>query len=169
MIIIIIFTPKTFIFPLIKRLGNKFKQFYNKTKEVKYMLHRRILAINDISGLGQCSLSAAIPIINAFGFETVSLPTAILTNQTGYESFYMFDCTDLIPHFIEEWKKLNLHFETVYTGFFASEKQIDLIIELINNFKSSINKIIVDHIIADSGKVYIKYTKIMLYKIYYLT
>ncbi|MEG2080417.1 MAG: pyridoxine kinase, partial [Oscillospiraceae bacterium] len=68
---------------------------------------KKIAVINDLSGFGRCSLTAAIPIISVSGSECSPLPTAILSNQTGYESFYCDDYTDKIDFFTSEWKKLN--------------------------------------------------------------
>lgn len=55
---------------------------------------KKIAVINDLSGFGKCSLTAAIPVISALGLECCPMPTAVLSNQTGFESFYCDDFTD---------------------------------------------------------------------------
>ena len=49
--------------------------------------------INDLSGSDRCSLGVAIPIINAMGIHCCAMPTAILSNHTGYDEYY-FDFSD---------------------------------------------------------------------------
>ena len=66
---------------------------------------KRVAVINDLSGLGKCSLTAAIPVLSVMGVQACPLPTAVLTNQTGYDSYYCTDFTDKIDHYTEEWKK----------------------------------------------------------------
>ena len=69
---------------------------------------KKVAVINDLSGLGKCSLTAAIPVLSVMGVQACPLPTAILSNQTGYESYFYDDYTDHIDAYTEEWKKRNL-------------------------------------------------------------
>ena len=90
---------------------------------------KKVAVINDLSGLGKCSLTAAIPVISAMGVQACPLPTAVLSNQTGYASYY---CDDYTPHMdaiMDEWEKRGFHPDGIYTGFLAGEKQADKILE----------------------------------------
>lgn len=78
------------------------KNHLEKRKGVKN--HEKIAVINDLSGFGKCSLTAAIPVISALGLECCPMPTAVLSNQTGFESFYCDDFTDKMDFFTSEWK-----------------------------------------------------------------
>lgn len=117
---------------------------------------KKIAVINDLSGFGRCSLSAALPVISALGIEACPLPTAILSNQTGYSSYFCTDFTENMPLYIDEWKKMNVNFDGILTGYLASEKQVDIILDFIENFgKNSL--VFVDPVMADDGVLYDTY------------
>ena len=81
------------------------------------MDYKRILTIQDISCVGQCSLTVALPILSACGLETAILPSAVLSNHTaGFTGFTFRDLTDDMPDIEKQWEKENLKFEAVYTG-----------------------------------------------------
>ena len=90
---------------------------------------KKIAVIQDLSGFGKCSLTAAIPVISVMGVQPCPLPTAVLSAQTGYPSYYLDDYTDKMEYIRSEWEKLGAHFDGIYTGFVASEAQIDRIFE----------------------------------------
>ena len=90
---------------------------------------KKIAVIQDLSGFGKCSLTAAIPVISVMGVQPCPLPTAVLSAQTGYLSYYLDDYTDKMEYIRSEWEKLGAHFDGIYTGFVASEDQIDRIFE----------------------------------------
>lgn len=115
---------------------------------------KKIAVIQDLSGLGKCSLTAAIPVISAMGVQVCPLPTAVLSNQTGYESYFCDDYTDRMDFFIEEWKKRKFCPDGIYTGFLANEEQIDKILKFIEIFKKSDTKVIVDPVMGDDGVPY---------------
>lgn len=119
---------------------------------------KKIAVIQDLSGLGKCSLTAAIPVISAMGVQACPLPTAILSNQTGYESYFYDDYTRHITDFIREWKKRNFTPDGIYTGFIAGENQVDHILNFIETFKGSHTKVIVDPVMGDNGRVYKTYS-----------
>lgn len=121
--------------------------------------------INDLSGFGKCSLSAAIPIISAMGCEVHPLPTAVLSNQTAYDSYDIAALTASMPGFIEQWKKLRVSFDAILTGFVCDEKQIDIISTFIDEFKKSNTILVVDPVMADNGSLYDCYTSVMCEKI----
>ena len=116
---------------------------------------KRIFAVNDMSGIGKCSLTAAIPIISAAGMECNPIPTAVLSTHTGNIEGYTFrDLTDDIIPYIRHWEKIGVKPDTIYSGYLGSKKQIDSVIEIIKTFKSDNTLVIVDPAMADSGEMY---------------
>lgn len=115
---------------------------------------KRILTIQDISCVGKCSLTVALPIISAFGVEAAVLPTAVLSNHTAFKSFTFRDLTDDIPGIAEEWKKEGITFDAIYTGYLGSIRQIDLVSDIFRDFGTAENLIIADPAMADNGKLY---------------
>lgn len=77
---------------------------------------KRVALINDLSGFGKCSLTAAIPVISVMGIQACPLPTAILTAQTGFGEFFCDDFTDRMGYFTEQWKKMEVSFDGIYSG-----------------------------------------------------
>jgi pyridoxine kinase len=122
---------------------------------------KRIAVINDLSGSSRCSLTVAIPIIAAKGLQCCVMPTAILSNHTGYEHYFFDDYTDKMEHFTSNWQKQNLDFEGIYTGFLGSEHQIEVVTDFICKFKKQNTKLIVDPVMGDDGKIYTTYTHSM--------
>ncbi|MCQ2078754.1 MAG: pyridoxamine kinase [archaeon] len=118
------------------------------------MKQPRVLAIHDISCVGKCSLTVALPLISATGLEVPSLPTAVLSTHTGgFTGFTYRDLTsDMIP-ILEHWKSLGLAFEGVYTGFLGSFEQIDIVCRIIDEVGSE-GCVFVDPVMADNGKLY---------------
>ena len=119
---------------------------------------KRVAVINDLSGLGKCSLTAAIPVLSVMGVQACPLPTAILTNQTGYESFYCDDCTDKIDYYTAEWTKRKLTLDGIYTGFLGSEAQVQKIIHFCEIFRKENTLLFVDPVMGDLGQIYDTYT-----------
>ncbi|MDE5985576.1 MAG: pyridoxamine kinase [Eubacterium sp.] len=126
---------------------------------------KRCAIINDLSGFGKCSLTAAMPIISVMGSEVHPLPTAVLSNQTAYDSFMQRDLTEHMNDYINEWKKLGVTFDAILTGFVTSEKQLDIISCFIDEFKTEKTTVIVDPVMADNGALYSGYTNAMCKKI----
>ncbi len=119
------------------------------------MDYKRILTIQDISCVGQCSLTAALPILSACGLETGILPSAVLSNHTGGFSGWTFaDLTEEMPKIKEQWKKENIDFSAVYTGYLGSAKQIDYVLDIAKDCLKSGGKLICDPAMADNGKLY---------------
>lgn len=116
---------------------------------------KRVLTIQDISCVGQCSLTVALPILSACGFETAVLPSAVLSTHTGGFKGYTFrDLTEDMPSISAHWQKEGLKFDAVYTGYLGSAKQIQYVCDIINaNGKSGVVKV-VDPAMADNGKLY---------------
>lgn len=119
------------------------------------MAYKRILTIQDISCLGQCSLTVALPILSACGLETCVLPSAVLSTHTGGFTGYTFrDLTDDMPEILNHWKKEQISFDGFYTGYLGSTKQIDYVKEVMNNVGKATSIKIVDPAMADGGKLY---------------
>ena len=115
---------------------------------------KRVMSIQDLSCLGKCSLSVALPIISAMGIETCIIPTAVLSTHTQFDGFTLRDLTDDMRAIKEHWKKENFIFDGIYTGYLASPKQIDIVIEYIDTFSRPNNLVIVDPVMAEDGKLY---------------
>ena len=119
------------------------------------MTDKKVLTIQDISCVGQCSLTVALPIISACGIETCILPSAVLSTHTGGFTGYTFrDLTDDIPAIAAHWQKENIKFDAVYTGYLGSTKQIDYSIDIMDKLLSDDGVRIVDPAMADNGKLY---------------
>ena len=115
---------------------------------------KRILTIQDISCVGKCSLTVALPIISAMGIETAILPTAVLSTHTMFKNFTCKDLTDQVNPIKHHWKQENIAFDAIYTGYLGSFEQIDLMKELFDDFKTESNILYVDPAMADNGKLY---------------
>lgn len=119
------------------------------------MTDKKVLTIQDISCVGQCSLTVALPIISACGIETCILPSAVLSTHTGGFTGYTFrDLTDDIPAIAAHWQKENIKFDSVYTGYLGSTKQIDYSIDIMEKLLCDDGVRIVDPAMADNGKLY---------------
>lgn len=119
---------------------------------------KKVAVIQDMSSFGKCSLTAAIPVLSVMGVQAVPLPTAILTAQTGYSSFYCEDLTSKMDYFVDEWSKLGATFDGIHTGFVTGKEQIDNIFRFLNVFHSSETTLLVDPVMGDLGEVYKMYT-----------
>ena len=115
---------------------------------------KRVLTIQDISCLGRCSLTIALPVISALGSETVILPTAVLSTHTMFKNFTCKDLSDQIDPIVDHWKSENVTFDAIYTGYLGTIEQIDQMKRLFKTFKTDDNVIIVDPVMADNGKLY---------------
>lgn len=120
---------------------------------------KKIAVLNDLSGMGKCSLTAAIPVISVMGVQACPLPTAVLSAQTGFPSYYCDDYTDRMDFLMDEWQKMNFRPDGIYTGFLADALQADKAVDFIRRFKSSETKILVDPVMGDDGEEYPIYTE----------
>jgi len=119
---------------------------------------KKIAVINDLSGFGRCSLTAAISVLSAMGVSPCPLPTAILSAQTGYPSYYCDDYTDKMEYFRREWKKMGARFDGIYTGFVAGEEQIRQIFRFLDTFHQESSFLLVDPVMGDDGIPYDMFT-----------
>lgn len=113
---------------------------------------KKVAAIHDLSGIGRCSLTAAIPVLSALKIQCCPFPTAILSSQTGYPKYSFFDLTSQMNDYKNTWAQLNIDFDCIYSGFLGSIDQIDIVCDFINSNKNSL--IIVDPVMGDNGILY---------------
>ena len=119
------------------------------------MAYQRILTIQDISCVGQCSLTVALPILSACGHETAVLPTAVLSTHTGRFRGYTFrDLTDDLPAILRHWEAEELTFSAIYTGYLASAEQVEAVRAVIHSRLAPGGLLIVDPAMADDGRLY---------------
>lgn len=120
---------------------------------------KRVAAIHDISGVGKCSLTVALPIISAAGVECSAMPTAVLSTHTGgFEGFTFRDLTDDMRPIAEHWKKENIEFDAFYSGYLGSLGQIDIVMDIFEMFRTPETLVMVDPVMADHGKLYSLFT-----------
>ena len=129
---------------------------------------KKIAVLNDLSGMGKCSLTAAIPVISVMGIQACPLPTAVLSAQTGFPSYYCDDYTDRMDAIMEEWKKIDFYPDGIYTGFLADARQADKAVEFIEQFAKEDTKILIDPVMGDNGEEYPIYTEALCEKMRFL-
>jgi pyridoxine kinase len=115
---------------------------------------KKVLSVQDISCLGKCSLTIALPVISALGSETVILPTAVLSTHTMFKNFTCKDLSDQIEPITAHWKSEGVKFDAIYTGYLGTIEQIDKIKRLFRDFRGENTVIFVDPVMADNGKLY---------------
>ena len=129
---------------------------------------KKIAVINDISGFGRCSAAVSLPVISHMRVQACLLPTSIFSNHTGFPSYYYEDFTDKMPRYMKEWKKLDLHFEGIASGFLGSAEQIEILREFIHQFRDERTQVIIDPVMGENGKAYPTYTEEMCDKMKHL-
>ena len=118
-------------------------------------MDKRVLTVQDISCVGQCSLTVALPIISACGIETAILPSAVLSTHTaGFHGFTFRDLTEDIPGIVDHWEKEKIAFDAIYTGYLGSRRQIALVRDIFKRVAKPGCKKIVDPAMADNGVLY---------------
>ena len=117
---------------------------------------KRIVTVQDISAVGKCSLTVALPIISACGVECAVMPTAVLSTHTQFSGFTFHDLTDEIAPITRHWESEGLTFDAIYTGYLGSFRQIELVEEMHRTFGSTL---VVDPAMADHGKLYYGFTE----------
>ena len=119
---------------------------------------KRLALINDITGFGRCSVTVELPIISALKIQVCPLPTALLSVHTGFENYFLDDFTDRTQVYLDSWRKNNLTFDALATGFFGSAAQIEIVRRHLKTFPATV---IVDPVMGDHGKIYKSYTRDM--------
>lgn len=120
---------------------------------------KKAIVINDLSGFGKCSLTAAIPVLSVLGIQCVPLATAVLTGQTGYPYYHCTDLTDMMPLYIDAWEKNHTSFDAIYSGFLTGNEQVRHVMSLIDVFSRRDTFVLIDPVMGDNGHVYGLFTK----------
>lgn len=118
---------------------------------------KKAAVINDLSGFGKCSLTATIAVLSVMSVQPCPMPTAVLTNQTGYKNHYCIDLTDELCHYKEMWSLNNESFDGIYSGYIADKRQVDIILDFISTFRKSNTVVLVDPVMGDNGRLYSAY------------
>ena len=115
---------------------------------------KKVVAVHDLSGVGHVSLMAVIPVLSSMGFQVCPLPTAVLSAHTQYPTYSFLDLTDEMKRIIENWEKMNVHFDTFYTGYLGSPQQAQIVEEFILKFRGENDMVVVDPVLGDNGRLY---------------
>lgn len=115
---------------------------------------KKVVAVHDLSGVGRVSLMAVIPILSSMGFQVCPLPTAVLSTHTQYPTYSFLDLTDEMRHIIENWEKMEVRFDTFYTGYLGSPQQAQIVEEFILKFRRENDMVVVDPVLGDNGHLY---------------
>ncbi|MFA5326949.1 MAG: pyridoxamine kinase [Prolixibacteraceae bacterium] len=124
----------------------------------------RVAAIHDLSGFGRSSLTVIMPVLSTMGIQVCPLPTAVLSTHSAFPDFHFRDLTDDMNPIIDHWKRLQLRFDAIYSGYMGSAKQIDIVRGFIRDFQHSDQLIVVDPVLGDDGKLYRSFTHEMVDK-----
>ncbi len=119
---------------------------------------KRIITVQDISCVGKCSLTVALPVISAMGVEACVLPTAVLSTHTAFKGFTFRDLTADISNITAHWKQEKIGFDAIYTGYLGSFEQIEQMHSLISDFGGGSTRVIVDPCMGDNGALYSGFT-----------
>ena len=115
---------------------------------------KRIASIQDVSCLGRCSQTVALPVVSAMGVECAILPTAVLSTHTSFPDFRCLDLTDQLLPVARHWKAQGVKFDALYTGYLASDRQVAVVLELLELLREEDTLLFVDPAMADHGKLY---------------
>lgn len=119
------------------------------------MENKKIMSVQDISCYGQCSLTVALPILSAFGYETAILPSAVLSTHTaGFKDFTVRDLTDDLDAIVAHWNRENISFDCIYTGYIGDRRQFKTILSAKENLLKKGGVFVVNPAMADNGKLY---------------
>lgn len=119
---------------------------------------KRIVTIQDISGVGKCSVTIAHPLVSAMGVECAVLPTAVLSTHTMFSGYTFCDLTGEIEKIARHWEEQNITFDAIYTGYLGSFEQLKLVSDFIDRFRKNGTKVIIDPVMGDHGKLYPGFT-----------
>lgn len=116
---------------------------------------QKIAAVHDLSGYGRCSLSVVMPVLSAMGMQVCPMPTAVLSTHTGgFDGYTFVDLTDTMTAYYKHWRSLDIQFDCIYSGFLGSAKQVDILSDMIDEFKDTNPLVVVDPAFADDGALY---------------
>ncbi len=123
---------------------------------------KKIALINDLSGFGRCSLTASIPVISAMGIQACPLPTAILSAQTGFSSYWCDDYTNQMDCITDEWAKMGISLDGIHSGYLTSPEQIKKVLHFLDVFKTPNTLYLADPVLGDHGKPIKSFSKELL-------
>lgn len=123
---------------------------------------KKCAVINDISGFGKCSLTAAVPVMAAMKVQALPVVTSVLSHQTAFDDYRIIDTSGFIDEVIDGWKKNRVVLDGILTGFIANDEQIHMINRFIDAFRNDENILVVDPVMGDDGEVYKNYTENMI-------
>lgn len=123
---------------------------------------KKIALINDLSGFGKCSLTAAIPVISALGVQACPLPTAILSAQTGFSDYYCDDYTDRMNSITDAWSKMNVRFDGIYSGYLGNAGQVHNVLYFLSRFHTDGALYLADPVMGDNGQKFPIFTPKLL-------
>ncbi len=115
---------------------------------------KRVLTIQDLSCVGKCSLTVALPIISAAGVETSVFPISLLSTHSAFENYEKTDLSHNLESFEKMWKKNGIDFDAVYVGYIGTENGLAQVENCIMRLKTKKNIIIIDPAVADNGEIY---------------
>lgn len=130
---------------------------------------KKIAAVNDLTGFGRCALTVVMPVVSHMKIQCCPVPTSILSNHTGYPEYFFDDYTKQLPAYLAMWKKLDLKFDGIMSGFLGSREQIAIVQELIGQFRNPETVVVVDPVMGDHGKIAGTYTEEMCMEMRKLT
>lgn len=113
---------------------------------------KKIALINDLSGFGKCSLTAAVPVISVLGIQACPLPTAVLSAQTGFPSYYCDDYTDRMNAITDAWKAMQESFDGIYSGYLGSAAQMHNVLYFLEKFHTADTLYLADPVMGDNGQ-----------------
>ena len=119
---------------------------------------KRIVTIQDISGVGKCSVTIAQPLVSAMGVECAVLPTAVLSTHTMFQGFTFCDLTPEFEKIADHWADQGITFDAIYTGYLGSFEQLELVSRFIDRFKGENTLVVIDPVMGDHGKLYPGFT-----------
>ena len=123
----------------------------------------KIAAVHDISGIGRCALSVILPVLSAMDMQACPVPTAVLSSHTGgYDGYTFVDLTDTMEEYFKHWKRERVEIDCLYSGFLGSSKQIDILLNVIDDFKMQDKLVVVDPVFADDGELYKTFDKTII-------
>ena len=119
------------------------------------MDYKRVLTIQDISCLGQCSLTVALPVLSACGHETAVLPSAVLSTHTsGFQDFTFRNLSDDMPAIEKHWVQSGITFDAVYTGYLGSAEHVAHVLSITRRCMKKGGIVFIDPAMADHGQLY---------------
>ena len=117
------------------------------------MIMKRIVTMQDLSCIGKCSLTVALPVLSAMGCQCCPLPTALLSAHTGFTGGSFLDLTEEMQHIADHWARIDIHFDGIYSGFLGSAAQIGTVQQFITRFRGT-GLVVIDPVLGDHGQAY---------------